>query len=73
MVAWFITGNVWYYATDENCASGEIYTDFYEGHLLTQIILIVYYAMLGSALCAGFLLIILISIGSGLTNKSDSY
>jgi hypothetical protein len=23
MVVWFIIGNVWYYSTDENCATGE--------------------------------------------------
>ena len=67
-VVWFVLGNYWYYTADEQC-----YYDFYEGQLAIEIILIVYYIFLGSACCMGCLLLILISLGSGITNRAADY
>ena len=68
MVIWFVLGNVWYYTLNENCEG-----DFYEGYILTYVILTVYYCCLGSACCMGCLLVILISLGTGITNKASDY
>lgn len=68
MVVWFIFGNYWYYNTDVNCSS-----QFYEGEAIVFTILVIYYVFLGSACCLGCLLLILISLGSGITNRAEDY
>lgn len=68
MIVWFILGNYWYFNTDLMCS-----TDFYEGELATFIILIVYYAFLGSTCCLGCLMVIFICLGCGITNKAADY
>ncbi|CAG9335459.1 unnamed protein product [Blepharisma stoltei] len=68
MVVWFILGNIWYYSANSSCKD-----DFYEGYMATFVILIVYYVFLASACCMGCLLIILISLGSGITSKAADY
>ncbi|CAG9309986.1 unnamed protein product [Blepharisma stoltei] len=68
MVVWLILGNIWYYSVNDSCK-----TDFYEGYMATFVILVVYYVFLASACCMGCLLIIMISLGSGITNKAADY
>ena len=68
MVVWFILGNYWYYTADNQCEN-----DFYEGQVATFFILMVYYVFLGSACCLGCLLVILISLGAGITNRAADY
>jgi hypothetical protein len=68
MVVWFILGNYWYMTSDSSC---EI--EFYEGKIAVFGILIVYYIFLGSACCIGCLLLVLISLGTGITDKAADY
>ena len=68
MVIWFIMGNIWYMGLDEACA-----VDFYEGEMATFVILIVYYAFLGSTCCLGCCMVIFICLGCGITNRAADY
>lgn len=68
MSVWFILGNFWYYNADSLCESA-----FYEGHTAVYFILIIYYMFLGSACCFGSLILILISLGAGITNRTADY
>ncbi|OMJ96320.1 hypothetical protein SteCoe_52 [Stentor coeruleus] len=68
MVVWFVFGNYWYYNADANCS-----VQFYEGEAILFAILIIYYVFLGSACCLGCLLLILISLGSGITNRDGEF
>ena len=68
MVVWFVLGNYWYYNLDPTCED-----TFYEGQLASFLIIIIYYVFLGSACCLGCLLLILISLGYGITNRAADY
>lgn len=68
-VIWFIIGNYWYWSLQE----GQCDNNFYYGYYLVNVLLIFHYIMLGLGLCLGCILVILISIGSGLTTKANHY
>lgn len=68
IVVWFVVGNVWYWETEEACK-----TEFASGYLLVYVVLVVYYCVLGLALCGGCLLGVFLCVGGGLTTRSSNY
>lgn len=68
IVVWFIIGNNWYWSADNDCKDS-----FPAGHTLVYVILMVYYCILGLALCGGCLLGVFLCVGGGLTTRSSNY